>query len=420
MNFNFLRNNGVAAVSTSEFNKQLNLILRGTVEVIQLVELKERLSASLKENRPLKVKAGFDPTAPDLHVGHTVLIQKLKNFQDLGHEVMFLIGDFTGMIGDPSGVSETRVALTEEQVLQNAKTYEKQIFKILDPDKTRIEFNSRWMKGMPAEEMVHLCSHYSVARMLERDDFANRYREQKPISVHELLYPLVQGYDSVALEADVELGGTDQKFNLLVGRDLQRAYGQKPQIVMTMPLLEGTDGVRKMSKSFGNYIALEDRPEEMFGKVMSISDDLMFRYYELLTSEDLASIKQQHPMEMKMALAERLVAQYHGAYAVSQAKEDFKQRFQSRDFPEHPDVTVKIKKSELSDGASPEIGLVDLLMRTGLVPSKAEARRLLAQNAIQVDGKKFADPNGTLQLVQGRQYRMKIGKRKFALVEMGK
>jgi len=405
-------------VSTSELNRQLDLILRGTVEVIQRDELKEKLSTSLKENRPLKVKAGFDPTAPDLHVGHTVLIQKLKHFQDLGHEVIFLIGDFTGMIGDPSGVSETRVALTEEQVLQNAKTYEKQIFKILDPEKTRIEFNSRWMKGMPADEMVHLCSHYSVARMLERDDFANRYREQKPISIHEFLYPLVQGYDSVALEADVELGGTDQKFNLLVGRDLQRDYGQKPQIVITMPLLEGTDGVRKMSKSFGNFIGLEDRPEEMYGKVMSISDDLMVRYYELLTSEDLAAIKQQHPMESKMALAESLVGQYHGTNAVSQAKEDFKQRFQARDFPEQPDVRLTLKRAELSDSTSPAIGLVDLLMRTGLVPSKAEARRLIAQNAVQVDRKKHTDPHGTIHLEPGRQYRMRIGKRKFALVEV--
>jgi tyrosyl-tRNA synthetase len=407
-------------VSISELNRQLDLILRGTVEVIQLDELKEKLSTSLKDHRPLKVKAGFDPTAPDLHIGHTVLIQKLKHFQDLGHEVIFLIGDFTGMIGDPSGVSETRVALTEEQVLQNAKTYENQIFKILDPDKTRIEFNSRWMKGMPAEEMVHLCSHYSVARMLERDDFANRYREQKPISIHELLYPLVQGYDSVALEADVELGGTDQKFNLLVGRDLQRNYGQKPQIVITMPLLEGTDGVRKMSKSFGNYIALEDRPEEMFGKVMSISDDLMIRYYELLTSEDLTAIKQGHPMESKMALAESLVGQYHGTNAVSQAKEDFKQRFQARDFPEQPDVRLTLRKAELSDPTSPEIGLVDLLMRTGLVPSKAEARRLIAQNAVQVDGKKHSEPHGTIHLEPGRQYRMRIGKRKFAFIEIEK
>lgn len=407
-------------MSTSELNRQLDLILRGTVEVIQLDELKEKLSTSLKEHRPLKVKAGFDPTAPDLHVGHTVLIQKLKHFQDLGHEVIFLIGDFTGMIGDPSGVSETRVALTEDQVLQNAKTYEKQIFKILDPEKTRIEFNSLWMKGMPADELVHLCSHYSVARMLERDDFANRYREQKPISIHELLYPLVQGYDSVALEADVEVGGTDQKFNLLVGRDLQRDYGQKPQVVVTMPLLEGTDGVRKMSKSFGNYIALEDRPEEMFGKVMSISDDLMVRYYELLTNEDLTAIKQQHPMELKMALAESLVSQYHGTNAVTQAKEDFKQRFQARDFPEQPDVSLTLRRVELSDPTSPEIGLVDLLIRTGLVPSKAEARRLIAQNAIQVDGEKHSDPHGTINLEPGRQYRMRIGKRKFALVEMEK
>ena len=405
---------------TSEINRQLDLILRGSVEVIQLDELKEKLSASLKEQRPLRIKAGFDPTAPDLHIGHTVLIQKLKHFQELGHEVIFLIGDFTGMIGDPSGVSETRVALTEVQVLQNAKTYEKQIFKILDPHKTRIEFNSRWMKGMPANEMVHLCSHYSVARMLERDDFANRYREQKPISIHEMLYPLVQGYDSVALEADVELGGTDQKFNLLVGRDLQRAYGQKPQVVITLPLLEGTDGIRKMSKSFGNYIALEDRPEEMFGKIMSISDDLMFRYFELLTSEDLETIKKQHPMEAKMGLAERLVGQYHGTKAISQAKEDFKQRFQARDFPEHPDATVKITRGDLSESSSLEMGLVDLLMRTGLVPSKAEARRLIAQNAVQVDGKKHADPHGIIHFEPGRQYQMKIGKRKFALIEIEK
>jgi len=407
-------------MSIAELNRHLDLILRGTVEVIQLDELKEKLSTSLKENRPLKIKAGFDPTAPDLHVGHTVLIQKLKHFQDLGHDVIFLIGDFTGMIGDPSGVSETRVALTKEQVLQNAKTYEKQIFKILDPEKTRIEFNSRWMKGMPAEDMVHLCSHYSVARMLERDDFANRYREQKPISIHEFLYPLVQGYDSVALEADVELGGTDQKFNLLVGRDMQRDYGQKPQIVITMPLLEGTDGVRKMSKSFGNYIALEDRPEEMFGKFMSISDELMIRYYELLTSEDLAVIKQRHPMEAKKALAERLVVQYHGANGASQAKEDFQQRFQAREFPEQPDVRLLLKPSDLTNPTSTVIGIVDLLMRTGLVPSKAEARRLLAQNAVQVDGKKLSDPHGTIPLEPGCQYRMRIGKRKFAIVELEK
>ena len=404
-------------MSASELKRQLDLIVRGTVEVIQLDELKEKLSAAIKEGRPLKIKAGFDPTAPDLHLGHMVLIQKLKHFQDLGHEVIFLIGDFTGMIGDPTGVSETRVALTKEQVLANAKTYEKQIFKTLDAEKTRIVFNSHWMNDMQAEQMVHLCSHYSVARMLERDDFAKRYRDQKPISVHEFLYPLVQGYDSVALQADVELGGTDQKFNLLVGRDLQRDYGQKPQSVITMPLLEGTDGVRKMSKSFGNYIALEDKPGEMFGKLMSISDELMMRYYELLTTEDLEAVKRQHPMEAKMGLAELVVRQYHGAAAV-QAKEDFQQRFQSKEFPDQPDVTVVLSIKECSNPNAPEIGVIDLLMRTGLLPSKAEARRLIAQSAVQVDGEKLTDPNGTFSFTLNRQYRMKVGKRKFALVEI--
>ena len=405
-------------MSTSELQRQVDLIIRGTVEIIQLDELKEKLSAAIKEGRPLKIKAGFDPTAPDLHLGHMVLIQKLKHFQYLGHEVIFLIGDFTGMIGDPTGVSETRVALTKEQVLANAKTYEKQIFKTLDAEKTRIVFNSHWMNDMQAEQMVHLCSHYSVARMLERDDFAKRYRDQKPISVHEFLYPLVQGYDSVALQADVELGGTDQKFNLLVGRDLQRDYGQKPQSVITMPLLEGTDGVRKMSKSLGNYIALEDKPGEMFGKLMSISDDLMMRYYELLTTEDLEAVKRKHPMEAKMGLAELVVRQYHGTSAAAQGKEDFQQRFQSKEFPDQPDVRVVLSLKECSNPNAPEIGVIDLLMRTGLLPSKAEARRLIAQSAVQVDGEKLTDPNGTFSFALHRQYRMKIGKRKFALIEI--
>ncbi|MGB0911022.1 MAG: tyrosine--tRNA ligase [Nitrospirales bacterium] len=399
---------------------QLDLILRGIVEVIQLDELKEKLATSLKEKRPLRIKAGFDPTAPDLHLGHTVLIQKLKHFQDLGHEVIFLIGDFTGMIGDPTGVSVTRVALTKEQVLENAKTYQTQIFNTLDPQKTRIEFNSRWMSEMPAEKMVELCSHYSVARMLERDDFSKRYHDQKPISVHEFLYPLVQGYDSVALQADVELGGTDQKFNLLVGRDLQRDYGQKPQVVITMPLLEGTDGVRKMSKSFGNYIALEDQPGDMYGKVMSISDTLMRRYYELLTTKDLVSIDAQHPMEAKKALAELLVLQYHGPVGAEQAKADFQQRFQSKDFPDEPDAHVVLTLSDFESSASPSLGVVDLLMRTGLLPSKGEARRLIAQNAVQLNGEKLTDPNGSSTFKFGEQYRMKIGKRKFALIECKK
>lgn len=404
-------------MTTSEINRQLDLILRGTVEVIQLDELKAKLADSLKEQRPLKIKAGFDPTAPDLHLGHTVLIQKLKHFQELGHQVIFLIGDFTGMIGDPTGVSETRVALTKEQVLANAKTYEQQIFKTLDPQKTRIEFNSDWMSSMRVEKMVELCSHYSVARMLERDDFSKRYREQKHISVHEFLYPLVQGYDSVVLEADVELGGTDQKFNLLVGRDLQRDYGQKPQVVLTMPLLEGTDGVRKMSKSFGNYIALEDRPADMFGKLMSISDVLMLRYYELLTVRNLDEVKRQHPMEAKMALAEQIVGQYHGRDAVEEAKADFQQRFQKRDFPDEPDAHVKLSPTDFNNPQDYSMPVVDLLMRTGLVPSKSEARRLVSQGGIQVDGEKLADPNGMMTFVPGRSYPIKIGKRKFAIIE---
>jgi tyrosyl-tRNA synthetase len=405
-------------MTMSELDRQLELILRGTVEVIQLDELKAKLSESLKEQRPLRIKAGFDPTAPDLHLGHTVLIQKLKHFQDLGHQVIFLIGDFTGMIGDPSGVSETRKALTKEQVLVNAKTYEQQIFKTLDPDKTRIEFNSRWMSTMPTESMVEICSHYSVARMLERDDFSKRYRDQKPISIHEFLYPLVQGYDSVALEADVELGGTDQKFNLLVGRDLQRAYEQKPQVVLTMPLLEGTDGVRKMSKSFGNVIALEDRPADMYGKLMSISDDLMMRYYELLTVSNLNEVKQQHPMEAKKALAEQLVRQYHGDHGADEAKADFQQRFQKRDFPDEPDAHVVLKVKDFVNPQNPFISIVDVLMRTGLVPSKGEARRLISQNAIQVNGEKMSDINGVLNFKPEQKIPVKIGKRKFALVEM--
>ena len=308
--------------------------------------------------------------------------------------------------------------MTKEQVLANAKTYEQQIFKTLNPEKTCIEFNSRWMNPMRTEAMVELCSHYSVAQMLERDDFSKRYRDQKPISIHEFLYPLVQGYDSVVLEADIELGGTDQKFNLLVGRDLQRDYGQKPQVVITMPLLEGTDGVRKMSKSFGNVIALEDRPADMFGKLMSISDDLMMRYYELLTVSNLEDVKQQHPMEAKMALAEQLVWQYHGENGAGEAKADFQQRFQKRDFPDEPDAHVVLKVKDFVNPKDLSISIVDVLMRTGLVPSKGEARRLISQHAIQVDGEKMSDINGVLNFKPGEKIPVKIGKRKFALVEM--
>ncbi|SLM49727.1 Tyrosine--tRNA ligase [Nitrospira japonica] len=400
----------------SELVRQIDLILRGTVEVIQQAELESKLSRALAANRPLRIKAGFDPTAPDLHLGHTVLIHKLKHFQDLGHQVIFLIGDFTGMIGDPTGVSETRRALTKDQVRDNATTYERQIFKLLDPKRTTIEFNSRWMSTMSAAELVELASHYRVARMMERDDFHKRYQEQKPISVHEFLYPLVQGYDSVVLKADVELGGTDQKFNLLVGRDLQRDYGQEPQAVITMPLLEGIFGGKKMSKSLGNYVGLEDPPSEMFGKIMSVSDELMIRYYEVLTTEDLASVKTSHPMEAKQSLAQHIVTLYHGQEAGRAAREAFQLKFQEREFPSEPDVRVKVAKDDL--GASGTIGLVDLVAMTKLLASKSEARRLVIQGGIEVEGVKQSDANAVLTLNPGSTYRIKVGKRKFALIEV--
>jgi tyrosyl-tRNA synthetase len=400
----------------SDVTRQLDLILRGTVEVIHRAELEAKLSKSLQDRRPLRVKAGFDPTAPDLHLGHTVLIQKLKHFQDLGHHVIFLIGDFTGLIGDPTGVSETRKAMTSEQVQENAKTYQRQIFKVLDSDKTTIEFNSRWMGSMTAEGLIELASHYRVARMMERDDFQKRYQEQKPISVHELLYPLVQGYDSVMLKADVEIGGTDQKFNLLVGRDLQRDFGQEPQVVLTVPLLEGTDGVRKMSKSLGYYIALEDKPGEMFGKMMSISDTLMFRYYELLTTEDLTSVRTAHPMQAKQTLAQLIVARYHGEEAARQARDMFQQKFQEREFPSEPDVRLVLEQVDLKEGGT--ISLADLVTKTGLIPSKSEARRLIIQGGLEIDGEKQTDANAIVTLIPGRAYRVKVGRRKFALVEV--
>jgi len=404
-----------------DVNQQIDLIRRGAVEVIQPAELEAKLKRALTEGRPLRVKAGFDPTAPDLHLGHTVLIHKLKHFQDLGHQVMFLIGDFTGMIGDPTGVSETRRALTKEQVLENAKTYQRQIFKILDPAKTLVEFNSRWMGEMTAEGLIQLAAHYRVARMMERDDFHKRFQEQKPISVHEFLYPLVQGYDSVMLKADVELGGTDQKFNLLVGRELQRDYGQESQVVITMPLLEGTDGVKKMSKSVGNYIALEDKPGEMFGKVMSISDVLMYRYYELLTTEDLGHAKSLHPMEAKQTLAELIVARYHSTDAGKQARAEFQQKFQAKEFPDEPDKRVDLKPEDMSErdvveGSS--IKLAKLIAKTGLISSGSEARRLIIQGGIEVDGIKETNPDKLIAFELNQQRRLKIGKKKFAIAEL--
>ena len=397
--------------------EQLDLILRGIVEVIQESELESKLARSIKEHRPLRVKAGFDPTAPDLHLGHTVLIHKLKNFQDLGHQVIFLIGDFTGMIGDPTGRSETRVALSKEKVLENAKTYERQIFKILDPAKTQVEFNSRWMSAMTADGLIELSAHYTVARMLEREDFHKRYTEGTPISIHEFMYPLIQGYDSVALKADIELGGTDQKFNLLMGRDLQRDYGQEAQAVITMPLLEGTDGVRKMSKSFGNYIALEDQPADMFGKLMSISDTLMHRYYELLTTEDLAGVKAAHPMDAKQRLAEQIVSRYHGADAGREARSAFQHKFQAREFPEQPDARVVLTPSDVKDASMPSVGLVDLIAKTGLVPSKSEARRLIVQGGVEINEQKMTDANAVVPLTVGQVLQLRVGRRKFAVAE---
>ena len=401
----------------SELTRQLDLILRGSVEIIQQAELESKVTRSLKERRPLRVKAGFDPTAPDLHLGHTVLIHKLKHFQDLGHEVIFLIGDFTGMIGDPTGVSETRVALSKDKVLDNAKTYQRQIFKILDPQKTTVQFNSRWMSAMTADGLIQLSAHYNVARMLEREDFHKRYQEQKPISIHEFMYPLIQGYDSVALRSDIELGGTDQKFNLLVGRDLQRDYGQEAQVVITMPLLEGTDGVKKMSKSVGNYIALEDKPDDMFGKLMSISDALMVRYYELLTTEDLARVKGLHPMEAKQALAGQIVSLYHGAEAGRIARANFQHKFQAREFPDEPDARVVLTGADVKDPATPSITLLEMVAKTMLVPSKSEGRRLIVQGGVELDEQKLIDPNAVVALAPGRQYRLRVGRRKFAIAE---
>jgi tyrosyl-tRNA synthetase len=388
--------------------QQIQILHRGIVEVIQEKELLDKLELK----RPLRVKAGFDPTAPDLHLGHTVLLHKLKQFQDLGHEVIFLIGDFTGMIGDPSGVTESRKPLTEEDVRENAKTYARQVFKILDRAKTRVRFNSEWLGRMSPIEFARLGSKMTVARILERDDFTKRFQEKKDISILEFYYPLLQGYDSVELKADVELGGTDQKFNLLMGRTLQRRYGQEEQVVMTLPLLEGTDGVRKMSKSFGNYVALEDTPPEMFGKIMSISDDLMFRYYELLTDHDLDAIRVMHPMEAKLKLAGELVARYHSKEAAAGAHEEFDQKFRKKAFPGTGVLNLA--------GHAPTLmvsrDLVQVLVEAKLVKSKSEARRFIQQGAVDINGQRITDANHLL--APGKTYQIKVGKKQFISVSL--
>jgi tyrosyl-tRNA synthetase len=398
---------------TTPVEQQLDYIRRGAVDVIREEELLEKLKRAQKTGKPLRVKAGFDPTAPDIHVGHTVLIRKMKHFQDLGHQVIFLIGDFTGLIGDPSGRSATRKQLTASEVLQNAETYKQQIFKILDAQTTVIDFNSRWMSQLGSEGFIRLASRYTVARILEREDFTNRMKNQQPIAMHELLYPLVQGYDSVALGADVELGGTDQRFNLLVGRDLQREYGQESQVVMTMPLLEGLDGIQKMSKSLGNYIGINEPPNEQFGKVMSISDDLMFRYYELLTDVPMAEVQkmradvaagQRHPMEVKADLAVRIITDYHGAQAAEGARDEFNRVFRKGSVPED----IETKELALTGGP---LRLTKLLASLKLASSVTEAQRLIESGAVHMNNERITDVKA--EITATGEYLFKVGKRRF-------
>jgi tyrosyl-tRNA synthetase len=398
-----------------DLKRAMELIQRGTVEVLDENELEDKLKRAIETGIPLRIKAGFDPTAPDLHLGHTVLIQKMKHFQDLGHRVMFLIGDFTGLIGDPSGKSETRPPLTTQQVQENARTYKEQIFKILDPEKTEVVLNSVWMQEMKTIDMIRLCAKHTVARMLERDDFKKRFQVQKPIGIHELIYPLIQGYDSVAVQADVELGGTDQTFNLLVGRHIQKEYGQEPQVVITMPLLEGLDGVQKMSKSLGNYIGITESPQDMFGKLMSISDDLMFRYFELLSSLELEEIKglrdgivvgRLHPKDVKIRLAQELVERFHGARAAEAAKADFKAQFSRGEVPDD------IPEFKLSPDEK-AIYLPRVLKEAGLVESTSEVRRLIKQGAVSIDGNKVLSEEIE---VKGSKAVLKVGKRRFLRV----
>ena len=391
--------------------EQFELLKRGTDEIIPESELADRLSTG----RPLRVKAGFDPTAPDLHIGHTVLINKLKHFQDLGHEVIFLIGDFTGMIGDPSGKSATRPPLSRKEIEQNAVTYKEQIFKILDAEKTTIDFNSRWMNEMGAAGVIELAAKYTVARMLERDDFNKRFKSNQPIAIHELLYPLAQGYDSVALKADVELGGTDQKFNLLVGRELQKHYGQQPQVVLTMPLLEGLDGVQKMSKSLGNYVGITESPNEMFGKLMSISDDLMWRYFELLSflsSDQIEKLEKSvadgaNPRDIKFMLAEEIVGRFHSTQQAQAAKQDFIQRFQKREMPED--------MAELEiEGVDGKLALANLLKQANLTGSTSESHRMVKQGAVKINGELVTDSR--MDIEAGDSHVYQVGKRRFAKI----
>ncbi len=394
--------------------ESLDQLSRGAEEILVLADLEKKLA----RGKPLRVKAGFDPTAPDLHLGHTVLINKLRQFQELGHEILFLIGDFTGMIGDPTGKSQTRPPLSPEEVEANAKTYTDQVFKILDPERTQVVFNSAWMNELGAAGMIKLASKHTVARMLERDDFNKRYRGGQPIAVHEFLYPLIQGWDSVVLRADVELGGTDQKFNLLVGRQLQELEGQEPQVVLTMPILEGLDGLQKMSKSLNNYIGITDPPDEMFGKVMSVSDELMWRYFELLSFRPLSEIddfRQQiadgvNPRDIKFLLGEELVARFHSQEAAVGARQAFIERFQKGNIPED------IPESTVTADASGGLGIANVLREAGLVTSNGEAFRMIKQGAVKIDGEKVSDKG--LVLPTGSDVVCQVGKRKIARIRV--
>ena len=394
-------------------DEQIAFLTKGAVETIREEDLRKKLEHSAKTGKPLRVKLGADPTAPDIHLGHTVVIRKLKAFQELGHTAIFLIGDFTGLIGDPSGKNATRPPLSREEIDANAETYKKQIFKLLDPEKTEIRFNSEWFDKFGAADFIKLASHTTVAQILERDDFEKRMKEEKPIALHELLYPLVQGYDSVALDADVELGGTDQKFNLLVGRNLQREYEQEPQIIITTPLLEGTDGVDKMSKSLGNYIGIDEEPNEMFGKIMSISDELMWKYYELLTDLSVDEINALHfkcesdamnPRDAKVDLAKRIIKDFHSAEAAAEAEQNFVNQFSKGQLPDEiEEISV----------ASQTYKIVDLLAQTNLTASKGEAKRLIEQGGVKIDGEKVSDTSAEIEVDKEKSFVIQVGKRKF-------
>ena len=403
------------AIKDMTIDEKLEFLRKGSVDLIEFADLRRKLERSEKTGKPLTIKVGFDPTAPDIHLGHTVVIRKMKHFQQLGHRVVFLIGDFTGMIGDPSGKKATRPALSREEIERNAETYRQQISRILDPVATEVRFNSEWLGALGSEGMVRLAAKYTVARIMERDDFRRRYESHQPIAVHELLYPLAQGYDSVALECDVELGGTDQLFNLLVGRDLMREYGQEPQVVMTMPLLEGLDAVEKMSKSLDNYVGIEEAPGEMFGKLMSISDDLMWKYYLLCTDLSPAEIAERrarvergeyHPMDAKRELARTIISEFHDEAAAEGADAEFRKVFSNRELP----TEIEERTHPCSTEALP---VFKVLAAIGAVPSNSEARRLIAQGGVTIDDGRVSDVSATIDANAGRSYVLKVGKRRF-------